>query len=80
MVAALPTEFSITELAALLRLPREKIRRRCEKGIIPSTKVGTGPTSKRTITMAAVRREARWLYDAIMLKWQETGLDTDDED
>lgn len=74
---ALPAELSVTELALLLNVPRERIRRRVDSGRIPSTKTGDGSTSKRVIYLATLRRELPELYDAVLLKAQEL---PDDED
>ena len=78
---ALPAVLSITELAALLGVPRHMIRDHADAGRIPTFRLG-GDAGKRLVSLAALRRDFPELWDAVMLKADayEASVFTEDEE
>ena len=62
----IPAEFSVTELAERLQVPRKKIAYRVANGQLPGRKLGTGRNSKVVIPVAELREQFPAFWAIVM--------------
>lgn len=63
-----PAELTVSEFAFLLGIPRKRVVRRLQSGLITGVRVGTGPRAKWLIPLQAIQSMYPMAWESVLLR------------